>query len=64
MKALALTVALLAPPAMAQEIKLIDATKLTVADLMALAAAERDAPTPLNCCDWGGLGCVMPKPGA
>ncbi|MDD9921620.1 MAG: hypothetical protein OXQ92_04965 [Boseongicola sp.] len=52
----------LAGPVAAQEPAeapaLIDATKLSVAELMALAAAEREAQDALGCCDWGGLGCV------
>ncbi len=45
-------------PVATQQPGMIDATKLSVAELMALAAAERAAPTRLSCCDWGGLGCV------
>ena len=53
---------MLAVPAAAQDnakpvIRMIDATTLSMADLMALAAAERDNPTPLSCCDWGA-GCA------
>lgn len=62
MRPLLLAAALIASPAQGQEIEMIDATKLSVADLMAMAAAERDTPTPLNCCDWGGLGCAAGKP--
>lgn len=36
----------------------IDATTLTVAELLALAAAERERADPSGCCDWGGLGCM------
>lgn len=39
-------------PRQTQVIEMIDETTLTVAELMALAAAERDAPTALSCCDW------------
>ncbi|MGI9394158.1 MAG: hypothetical protein ACR2OY_05885 [Boseongicola sp.] len=57
---------LLATPVQAQEhavqvingIRMIDATKLSVAELQALAIAERENPTHVNCCDWsGGGGC-------
>ncbi|MGI9390048.1 MAG: hypothetical protein ACR2O1_08330 [Boseongicola sp.] len=57
---------LLAAPVQAQEhavqvingIRMIDATKLSVAEMRALAAAERENPTHVNCCDWsGGGGC-------
>ena len=37
--------------------ELIDATRLSVTELMALAAAERDGAEAHSCCDWGGLGC-------
>ena len=40
-------------PRQTQVIEMIDETTLTVAELMALAAAERDAPTALSCCDCG-----------
>ncbi len=36
---------------------MIDATKLSVAELMALADAERQNAERHNCCDWGGGGC-------
>ena len=36
---------------------MIDATTLTVAELMALAAEERESAQAHDCCDWGGLGC-------
>ncbi len=39
-------------------IRMIDATKLTVAELMALANAERRNPGPLSCCDWSGGNCL------
>ena len=60
-----LIVLLLAAPAQAQEtgvqvvggIRMIDATKLSVAEIQALAAAERENPTHVNCCDWSGGGC-------
>lgn len=56
---------LLAAPVQAQEtgvqvingIRMIDATKLSVTELQALAAAERENATHINCCDWGGSGC-------
>ena len=58
----------LAAPAVAQgssetadpapAIRMIDAKGLSVADLMAMAAAERRQPTALSCCDWGG-GCIV-----
>lgn len=64
-------VSLLAAPAMAQQSlpeiaaapQIIDATKLTVEELMALARAERERPTSFSCCDWGGLGCVVHRAG-
>ncbi|NNC60508.1 MAG: hypothetical protein HKO05_11025 [Erythrobacter sp.] len=37
--------------------RMIDATGLTVQELMALALAEREAGAAHSCCDWGGLGC-------
>ena len=60
-----LIVLLLAAPVQAQEngvqvvggIRMIDATKLSVAEIQALAAAERENPTHVNCCDWSGGGC-------
>ena len=64
MRMMFLIALLMATPATAQQITMIDATTLTVEQLMAMAAAERDAPTPLSCCDWGGLGCVVHKPGS
>ena len=56
---------LMAAPVQAQEtgvqvvngIRMIDAAKLSVAELQALAAAERENATHINCCDWGGIGC-------
>lgn len=42
----------------AQAIRMIDAKGLSVAELMAMAAAERRQPTALSCCDWGG-GCIV-----
>ncbi|NNL73934.1 MAG: hypothetical protein HKP29_11265 [Silicimonas sp.] len=36
---------------------MIDATGLTVQELMALALTEREAGAAHSCCDWGGLGC-------
>ncbi len=56
---------LMAAPVQAQDsavqvingIRLIDASKLSVAELQALAAAERANATHINCCDWGGNGC-------
>jgi hypothetical protein len=56
---------LMAAPVQAQDsavqvingIRMIDATKLSVAELQALAAEERENATFLNCCDWGGGGC-------
>ena len=38
-------------------ITLIDATKLSLEELMALADTERQNATRLHCCDWGGGGC-------
>ncbi len=46
-----------------EDITIIDARDLSVEDLMALAAAERDNPTRLQCCDWGGS-CLPHKPGS
>ena len=43
------------------EIKMIDGTKLTVEELMAMAAAEREAEGAHTCCDWGGMGCQPEK---
>lgn len=56
---------LLCAPALAGEnavqvvngIRMIDATKLTVAELQAMAADERESATRVQCCDWGGGGC-------
>ncbi len=36
------------------EIRMIDAKDLSVEDLIALAVAERENATRLQCCDWGG----------
>lgn len=36
---------------------MIDATKLSAQELMAMAALARDDAQAHNCCDWGGLGC-------
>jgi|AMFO01.1.fsa_nt_gi hypothetical protein len=58
MRVLFLIAVMFGSPVAAQQSGMIDATKLSVAELMALAAAERAAPTRLSCCDWGGLGCV------
>jgi len=49
----ALAFALLAGPAMAQNI--------SAATLLKLAAKGRATPSPLSCCDWGGS-CVVHKP--
>lgn len=65
MQRICLVLLLLAAPVQAQDtgvqvvngIRMIDATKLSVAELQALAAAERETPTHVNCCDWGGGGC-------
>ena len=65
MRSLTLILVLLAAPVQAQEtgvqmvdgIRMIDATKLSVAEIQALAAAEREHPTHVNCCDWSGGGC-------
>lgn len=63
MRAIILIIAL-ASPAASQQISepaqptLIDATKLSVAELLALAAQERAEQSAQGCCDWGGLGCV------
>ncbi len=62
MTRLLFTFAILACPAYAMDAatggpKMIDATGLSVKELMALAAAERAAPDAMSCCDWGGLGC-------
>jgi len=43
------------------EIKMIDATTLTVEELMALAAAERESVGAHTFCDWGGMGCEPEK---
>ena len=40
------------------EFRLIDATKLSVEELMAMAAEARQNAQLHDCCDWGGLGCV------
>ena len=56
---------LLASPALAGDdavtvvngIRMIDATKLSVAELQALAAEERENAGAHSCCDWGGGGC-------
>jgi len=48
----------LSTPGQAQEITMIDATKLTVAELMALANQDRQAATLVDCCDWSGGGCL------
>lgn len=37
-----------------EDITIIDATSLTLEELMALSRAERENPTRLQCCDWGG----------
>ena len=62
--------ALLIMPAMAGQSaapqhppRLVDATKLTVEELLALAVAERERADRLGCCDWGGLGCMIHRPG-
>lgn len=39
-------------------IRMVDASKLSVAELQALAAAARAEAGREMCCDWGGLGCV------
>ena len=65
MRQIWLILLLMATPVQAQEtgvqvingIRMIDATKLSVAELQALAAAERENATHINCCDWGGGGC-------
>ena len=65
MRFLVFILTLLALPATAEEsavqivngIRIIDATKLSVAELMALADEERQNATPAHCCDWGGGGC-------
>lgn len=65
MKTMLLITLLLAAPGQAQEtgvqvidgIRFIDASKLSVTELQALAAAERENPTHVNCCDWSGGGC-------
>ena len=41
-----------------KDITMIDATRLTVAELMALANAERQNPGPFSCCDWSGGNCM------
>ena len=50
---------LIGGPAMAEApaIRMIDASELTVEELLALAAAERENAGPHSCCDWGGMGC-------
>ena len=56
---------LLALPVQAEEsavqivngIRTIDATKLSVAELLALAGAARESASHVNCCDWSGGGC-------
>ena len=65
MRTLLVLLTILAPPAMAGDgavtivngIRMIDATKLSVAEIQAMAAAERENPTHVNCCDWSGGGC-------
>lgn len=65
MRFLVFILTLLALPATAEEsavqivngIRIIDATKLSVAELMALADEERQTATRAQCCDWGGGGC-------
>lgn len=44
------------------EIRMIDASKLTLEELMELARAERNDPTRLQCCDWGGGTCIDHDP--
>ena len=40
------------------EIQVIDATELSVAEFLAMAAEARQNAENHDCCDWGGLGCV------
>ena len=47
----------------AEDIELIEAKHLSVEELLAFAAAEREDPTRLQCCDWGGS-CLPHKPGS
>ena len=46
-----------------EDVQMIDASTLSLEELMALAAAERANPTRLQCCDWGGS-CLPYKPGS
>ncbi|MDJ0826029.1 MAG: hypothetical protein QNJ16_11055 [Rhodobacter sp.] len=38
--------------------RLVDATQLSVAELLSMAAEERTNASWLKCCDWGGPGCT------
>lgn len=54
---LVLAMLLAGSPAMAEAPEMIDATKLSVAELLALAADARADASAHGCCDWGGMGC-------
>lgn len=43
-------------------IEMIDASKLSLEELMALAHQERENATRLHCCDWGGGSCLPHSP--
>lgn len=54
-----LAVLLTSSAAFAEEstIRMIDARDLSVEELIAMAAAERENAGAYSCCDWGGMGC-------